>query len=336
MTDSTRRAAFTLVELLVVIGIIALLIAILLPSLNRAREAAKQVQCLSNMRSLGQATMMFASENNGRMPGQAGGGIMFLDGSGVIRSADATQAEQNTAWDWIAWQRQVDPAYGYTSTDRDANQNITLSGLAKYMGQKPVFGVSGVAANQVAEKLESVFRCPSDNIQARPKMIEATPEIGQTGYRYSYSMNQNVATRDGKPGVFNGYGGAPPALIPAGAKQEQRSWGIFSGKVSSIKNASEIILFVCEDEQTLDDGVFTARPYQWNTTQVNAVASRHQRHATARGHRDSIYAGLANQDAKGNVAFCDGHAEFFTRIDALRQRHSGNAYADPDTWPFAR
>jgi prepilin-type N-terminal cleavage/methylation domain-containing protein/prepilin-type processing-associated H-X9-DG protein len=63
-----RPFGFTLVELLVVIGIIALLISILLPALRRSREQARTVACLSKIRTLVQMCQMYANENKGSLP----------------------------------------------------------------------------------------------------------------------------------------------------------------------------------------------------------------------------------------------------------------------------
>jgi prepilin-type N-terminal cleavage/methylation domain-containing protein/prepilin-type processing-associated H-X9-DG protein len=83
---------FTLVELLVVIGIIALLISILLPALSKAREQANKVACLSNLRQLGIAMISYCTENRGNFP----------------RPATSASLEE----DWIYWQPGRDPKDG--------------------------------------------------------------------------------------------------------------------------------------------------------------------------------------------------------------------------------
>ena len=72
-SGSVRRG-FTLVELLVVIGIIAVLIGVLLPALSKARQQSNSLWCLSNLRTFGQAINMYAASNQGRLP------ISYWDG----------------------------------------------------------------------------------------------------------------------------------------------------------------------------------------------------------------------------------------------------------------
>jgi prepilin-type N-terminal cleavage/methylation domain-containing protein/prepilin-type processing-associated H-X9-DG protein len=227
---------FTLVELLVVIGIIALLISILLPALNRARESAKSTICLSNLRQIGMGFAAYATENRGLFPYHAG----------------VDEPSVDLPEDWIYWQLARD---------------VTQSAVVRYMGKYH----------------ENVFRCPSDDMFPRPRILSDP-------YRFSYTMNYLFSSF---PGRFT-----------------------TTARLGSIRNVTDKILVVEEDEQSIDDGNW--HPQLVGTGIENFLCIRHDRRRLGPGDL------VKELDYRGNVALADGHAQ------AVSRRYSQDAaHYDP-------
>jgi prepilin-type N-terminal cleavage/methylation domain-containing protein/prepilin-type processing-associated H-X9-DG protein len=173
---SSGRKAFTLVELLVVIGIIALLIAILMPALSKARQQGNWAKCASNMKQVATAFIMYTNDYKGTFPWRASGA------QGPRPDLNKTGDPFRGANDWIHWQ--TPPEYTGFAV------NINESAIAVYLSAKD-------------DKLKDLLRCPSDSVE------QHTDRGGNIGvYKYSYTMNDKVTAEndDGSGSTDEGKG----------------------------------------------------------------------------------------------------------------------------------
>lgn len=185
------RRAFTLIELLVVIAIIAILAAMLLPALSKAKDKAKGINCVSNLRQWGLALSVYLVDNNDSLPRDG------MDAGGTYPGSSGAQGDLN------AWFNTLPPNMS-ERTLRDYYLD-TSAGTAPYQ-RYPFPGGRG-----------KVWHCPSAQLsitEAQDTTVVATG--GAEGF-FSYGMN--IDLKRVTPGYANSDAATYPSMPKASRMQ---------------------------------------------------------------------------------------------------------------------
>ena len=175
----TLHRAFTLVELLVVIAIIGVLVALLLPAVQAAREAARRSQCANNLKQLGVGVTQYADANRGAFPVGS-----YSCCSGTWQIAMLPFVEQKALFDQYK-------GYGQVGPSGEIDVNLRYS----------------AAANQpVTRQLIKAYTCPSDNKVAPRGVITFHNYVANYGNTTMNRKTPHGVHTDGQP---NRYGKAP-------------------------------------------------------------------------------------------------------------------------------
>jgi len=200
---ATRRMAFTLVELLVVIGIIAVLISILLPSLTRAREAANRTACLSNLRSIGQMFLLYAQFNKDQVPLGTRSNI-YLENYWIRR-------DNNGAMRWISWgplyragyMRSPEYMYCPAAADLFHQYNAVSNEWNRILVDTPQGNGYGVRAGYALRPMDGTGKpvlwrdgASATNDGAAPPCDASSPQIDWTPYPKMSKLRMRALAAD--------------------------------------------------------------------------------------------------------------------------------------------
>ncbi len=193
------RAAFTLIELLIVIAIIAVLAALLLPALARAKERARSVQCLSQLRQIGLATRCFTEDNEDVFP----------------RSQHSAFANGE-----LPWERVIAPGLGFSTT----NWTSLLRGVYHCPADKRTVPWS--------YGLNVYFELgPDDDYEGKPQTWRRVGEIPNHSATILFAENQSAADH-----IMPNFWTAPQDAVdvPSRRHQGRANYGFVDGHTDAL------------------------------------------------------------------------------------------------------
>jgi prepilin-type N-terminal cleavage/methylation domain-containing protein/prepilin-type processing-associated H-X9-DG protein len=178
MPSHVVRPGFTLVELLVVIGIIALLISILLPALSRARQHASSIKCLANLRTIGQTIAIYIADNHGQLP------FGFVDHTANVgplpgKVYDPTGYSQNCDWSTLLV-HVINPKMGSDYADAIPNATSPQYG-ASWQGTRAFFVCPDVSTDLLPNAAGSLVLHYSCHPRIMPSLNGTDPAPAANG-----------------------------------------------------------------------------------------------------------------------------------------------------------